>query len=50
MKLKDVILEKKDVIMTIRTSRENALWMAQHEVSPTRVFRKALEELREQNK
>ena len=48
MKLEEVQNNnKKDVIMTIRTTRENSKWMKEHGVSPSLLFDKALEELKE---
>jgi hypothetical protein len=38
---------KKEVIMTIRTTKENSKWMKEHNVSPSLLFDKALEELKE---
>ena len=39
--------KRKDVIMTIRTTKENSKWMKDHGVSPSLLFDKALEELKE---
>ena len=48
MKLEEVQNNnKKDVIMTIRTTRENSKWMKERGVSPSLLFDKALEELKE---
>lgn len=38
-------LKRKDIIMTIRTSKDKFLWMKKHEISPSLLFDKALEEL-----
>lgn len=39
--------KRKDVIMTIRTTRENSKWMKENHISPSLLFDKALEELKE---
>jgi hypothetical protein len=39
--------KRKDVIMTIRTTRENSKWMKDNKISPSLLFDKALEELKE---
>jgi hypothetical protein len=41
---------KKDVILTIRTTRKNSKWMKDYNVSPSLLFEKALEELIEKTK
>lgn len=38
---------KKSVIISVRTTKENSEWMKEHEISPTLLFNKAVEELRE---
>ena len=51
MKLEEVQSDKrKDIIMTIRTTREKSKWMKEHNVSPSLLFDKSLEELMEQEK
>ena len=42
--------QKRDKILTIRTTKEKHTWMKQHNVSPTKLFNKALEELQEKTK
>jgi len=39
--------KRKEVIMTIRTTRENSVWMKVNKVSPSILFDKALEELKQ---
>jgi len=39
--------KKKDIIMTIRTTKEDSQWMKEHKISPSLLFEKALEELKE---
>lgn len=51
MEIKDIKkLQRKDVIMTIRTSKGKSLWMKKHNISPSMLFDKALEELIERSK
>ena len=48
MELKEVQNNKrKEVIMTIRTTKENSKWMADNKISPSLLFDKALEELKQ---
>ena len=48
MELKEVQNNKrKEVIMTIRTTKENSKWMVENKVSPSLLFDKALEELKQ---
>ena len=42
--------ERKEIIMTIRTTKENAHWMNTNKVSPSILFDKALKELKENTK
>lgn len=50
MKIKDVqrIIENKDIVMSIRTSKEDSEFMKKHNISPTKLFHKALEELKKE--
>ena len=46
MKIKDIQRpDKKDSILTIRTTKDKMKWMKKMNVSPTKLFTKALEEL-----
>jgi len=36
---------KKDIIMTIRTTREKSKWMKEHNVRPSLLFDRAIDEL-----
>ena len=45
MELKEVKREKKEVTMTIRTSKAKADWIKKHQISPALLFDKALIEL-----
>lgn len=46
MELDDVRrIQKKDVIMTIRTTKEKSVWMKNNNISPSLLFDKAIEEL-----
>jgi hypothetical protein len=38
--------EVKDVIMTVRTTKEGKAFMQKHKISPSKLFDKALNELR----
>jgi len=46
MELEDIKRkEKRDVIISVRTTTEGSKWMATHKVSPSKLFQKALAEL-----
>lgn len=46
MKLRDVQkIGKKEVIITVRTTKQNAEWLKKNGVSPSMLFEKAIEEL-----
>lgn len=47
MELKEVKKERKDVTMTIRTSKAKDDWIKKHKISPALLFDKALIELME---
>ena len=46
VKLDEVKRDKKNVIMSIRTTEEISEFMKEHDISPSLVFHKAIEELR----
>jgi len=48
MELKEVQNNhRKDKVMVIRTTKEISEWMKKYKISPTLVFHKAIEELKE---
>lgn len=50
MEIEDVKkVQKKEIVMTIRTTKEKSEWMRKHNISPSMLFDKALEELMEKH-
>jgi len=49
MEIEEVKREKKNITMTIRTSKAKSDWMRKHEISPAILFDKALIELIEKS-
>jgi len=47
MELKEIKRERKEVTMTIRTSKAKSDWMRKHEISPALLFDRAIVELKE---
>ena len=47
MELKEVKRERKDVTMTVRTSKIKNDWIKKHKISPALLFDKAIVELME---
>ena len=46
MKIEDVQRKKKNIVMAIRLTQEDSLFMKEHKISPTLVFENAIEELK----
>ena len=42
--------DKKDVVTTIRTTKQNKEWLDNHNISPTLLFNTALEEIMKEKK
>ena len=48
MKIEDVqVTENKDIIITVRTTRQNSEWLKKNRISPSLMFDKAIEELQQ---
>ncbi|MBS3100101.1 hypothetical protein J4463_02700 [Candidatus Pacearchaeota archaeon] len=48
MKIEDVqVRENKDIIITVRTTRQNSEWLKKNRISPSLMFDKAIEELQQ---
>ena len=46
MKIEDVQRKKKDIIMAIRVTQEDSLFMKKYKISPSLVFENALKQLK----
>ena len=48
MKIEDAqVRENKDIIITVRTTRQNSEWLKKNRISPSLMFDKAIEELQQ---